>query len=264
MTQRSPYLLRLSRFLAPKSSVDGFIKFAAYMATIHLISLGMEFGLAGQLHMAHWARLVVTLASGGPFVAASLFVFSKMEQLRTALREQARTDALTGLPNRRFFLETLRDRLGSGEGGYLLIIDADHFKTINDTYGHAAGDAALKTIAEQLNSRCRGKDNLGRIGGEEFAMFLGRSTEREVDIIAGRLLEPIVLGVDECPENLTITLSIGAAQSRSGERVSAFMHRADEALYLAKSAGRARMMHWEHRFETLVPTDSVPPRRRAG
>ncbi len=264
MTQFTPYLLRLSRFMAPKSSVDGFIKFTTYMAVIHLISLGTEFGLTGQLHMAHWSRLVVTVSAGGPFVAVSLFVFSKMEQLRTALREQARIDALTGLPNRRFFLETLRDRLGAGERGYLLIIDADHFKTINDTYGHAAGDAALKTIAERLNSTCRGKDNVGRIGGEEFAMFLGRSTEREVDIIAGRLVEPIALCVDDGPENLTITLSIGVAKTRSGERVSAFMHRADEALYLAKSTGRARMMHWEHHFMTVVPTDPVPPRRRAG
>jgi diguanylate cyclase (GGDEF)-like protein len=207
--------------------------------------------------------MVVTAASGGPFVAASIFVFSVMEQLRTALKEQARIDALTCLPNRRSFLKTLHERLGAGELGYLLIIDADHFKVINDTYGHAVGDAALKAIAERLKSTCRGKDNAGRIGGEEFGIFLGRSTEREADIFASKLLKPIELHVDECPEALSITLSIGVAKTRSKERVSAFMHRADQALYLAKNMGRARMMHWEHQIKTLIPNDTVPPRRRS-
>lgn len=170
------------------------------------------------------------------------------------LKQQSVRDPLTGLYNRRHFLETMQapmpqQRAGDADGaGALFLLDIDHFKHINDTYGHAAGDAVLKTIAARLGEILRETDMIVRWGGEEFLAYLPaapRGPER-LDEVAERLLAGIgTTVVEHGGAQLAVTVSIGfapfplvaARQELAWERV---VNLVDMALYLAKSHGRNR------------------------
>lgn len=163
----------------------------------------------------------------------------KLEQQRN----KALLDPLTGLPNRaawseRLVIEHARSQQVS-TGLLLAILDLDHFKSINDTYGHQAGDKVLKIIANVLRKGLRGDDFIARFGGEEFALLMPGS-----DLAGGtRLLERLRAAVEQCPfhfkgERVTITMSAGVALFKPGENASQVLKRADQALYRAKEAGR--------------------------
>ena len=163
----------------------------------------------------------------------------KLEQQRN----KALLDPLTGLPNRAAWNERLALEHGrlqqTGTGLLLAILDLDHFKSINDTYGHQAGDKVLKIIANVLRKGLRGDDFIARFGGEEFALLMPGS-----DLSGGsRLLERLRAAVEQCPfhfkgERVTVTMSAGVAVFKSGENASQVLKRADQALYRAKEAGR--------------------------
>ena len=163
----------------------------------------------------------------------------KLEQQR----HKALLDPLTGLPNRAAWNERLALEHGrlqqTGTGLLLAILDLDHFKSINDTYGHQAGDKVLKIIANVLRKGLRGDDFIARFGGEEFALLMPGS-----DLSGGsRLLERLRAAVEQCPfhfkgERVTVTMSAGVAVFKSGENASQVLKRADQALYRAKEAGR--------------------------
>jgi diguanylate cyclase len=163
----------------------------------------------------------------------------KLEQQRN----KALLDPLTGLPNRaawseRLVIEHVRSQQVN-TGLLLAILDLDHFKSINDTYGHQAGDKVLKIIANVLRKGLRGDDFIARFGGEEFALLMPGS-----DLAGGtRLLERLRAAVEQCPfhfkgERVTITMSAGVAVFKPGENASQVLKRADQALYRAKEAGR--------------------------
>lgn len=163
----------------------------------------------------------------------------KLEQQR----HKALLDPLTGLPNRAAWNERLALEHGrlqqTGTGLLLAILDLDHFKSINDTYGHQAGDKVLKIIANVLRKGLRGDDFIARFGGEEFALLMPGS-----DLSGGsRLLERLRAAVEQCPfhfkgERVTVTMSAGVAVFKSGENASQVLKRADQALYRAKETGR--------------------------
>ncbi|MFG0720122.1 GGDEF domain-containing protein [Pseudomonas sp. GLN_6] len=161
-------------------------------------------------------------------------------------RQKALIDPLTGLPNRagwgeRLELEMARWKRYGGELA-LAVLDIDHFKRINDGYGHLAGDKVLKIIAGELAKRLRKTDFIARFGGEEFVLLIP-STPLE----GGRqLLQTLLDGVEQCPfhfrgERVTITLSAGLTSFVSGESSEKVFERADQALYRAKSGGRNRV-----------------------
>lgn len=161
-------------------------------------------------------------------------------------RQKALIDPLTGLPNRagwgeRLELEVARWKRYGGELA-LAVLDIDHFKRINDGYGHLAGDKVLKIIAGELAKRLRKTDFIARFGGEEFVLLIP-STPLE----GGRqLLQTLLDGVEQCPfhfrgERVTITLSAGLTSFVSGESSEKVFERADQALYRAKSGGRNRV-----------------------
>lgn len=163
----------------------------------------------------------------------------KLEQQRN----KALLDPLTGLPNRaawseRLVLEHVRSQQ-TGNGLLLAILDLDHFKSINDTFGHQAGDKVLKIIANVLRKGLRGDDFIARFGGEEFALLMPGS-----DLGGGsRLLERLRAAVEQCPfhfkgERVSVTMSAGVAVFKPGENASQVLKRADQALYRAKEAGR--------------------------
>ena len=126
----------------------------------------------------------------------------------------------------------------------VLMLDVDHFKRINDTYGHAGGDSALKFCAQQISARLRAIDTCSRLGGEEFAVLLPGTDLGGARVIAERLrasLEAATMELDGQP--LRMTVSIGAAQLRPTDAdADAALRRADAALYRAKSEGRNRVV----------------------
>lgn len=175
----------------------------------------------------------------------------KLEFTRQRLsqeEETARTDALTGLFNRRCFdaeLPVFMERAAAISSGLALIaMDLDHFKPVNDTLGHAAGDFVLKEVGKILRGQVRKTDLSCRVGGDEFIILLADLTEAAAQNRAEALRAAI--GVFPHPGNdqgIRITTTMGGTLFRPGETAATFMHRADEALYAAKRAGRNRV-HW--------------------
>jgi diguanylate cyclase len=161
-------------------------------------------------------------------------------------RQKALIDPLTGLPNRAAWTERLEQEVEQWQrhGNSLLIamLDLDHFKRINDNYGHLAGDRVLKLIASVLRKRIRGSDFIARFGGEEFVLLVP-----DTPLAAGaKLAEALRAAIEACPfhfkgEPLTVTVSMGMTAFKPGERSELVLKRADEALYRAKNAGRNRV-----------------------
>ena len=161
-------------------------------------------------------------------------------------RQKALIDPLTGLPNRAAWSERLDQEVNTwhqrGNNLSLAMLDLDHFKRINDGYGHLAGDKVLKIIANVLRKRLRPSDFIARFGGEEFVLLMPNSSLSDA-LAAGEVLRA---AIEACPfhfkgEPVTITVSMGVAQFQPGERSDLALKRADEALYRAKAAGRNRV-----------------------
>jgi len=158
-------------------------------------------------------------------------------------RQKALVDPLTGLPNRAAWSERLDHEVNAwhqrGNSLSLAMLDLDHFKRINDGYGHLAGDKVLKIIANVLRKRLRPNDFIARFGGEEFVLLMPDSSLSDA-LAVGEVLRAAIAA---CPfhfkgEPVTITVSMGVAQLQPGERSELALKRADEALYRAKAAGR--------------------------
>ena len=155
-----------------------------------------------------------------------------LERLRRvgALRQEARTDPLTGLSNRRVFLEAL-DRLRPG--GAVVFLDLDHFKALNDSRGHQAGDEVLIDFARALRASVRDGDCAARYGGEEFALVLPSAASVDMGPAAAVVIERL-----RAAWNGPVTFSVGIAVHRPGDAASLTLARADAAVYQAKAAGR--------------------------
>ncbi|MES2534310.1 MAG: GGDEF domain-containing protein [Pseudomonadota bacterium] len=161
------------------------------------------------------------------------------------IEQIANYDMLTGVFNRRYLLETLeREQSRSKRMNTplsLCMIDIDHFKSVNDNYGHATGDLILKHFAMQASKGMRGSDVFGRYGGEEFLLVLPDTDLKGALVVAERVRARIEASVcPDVPEELRITVTIGVASLDPGESVSALIERADVALYEGKRAGRNR------------------------
>ena len=156
------------------------------------------------------------------------------------MTEKAARDDMTGMLNRESFFTQLDGSRGEHDRGALLIVDADHFKSINDTYGHLVGDEALLMIADAIRRGVRNGDVLGRIGGEEFAVLLGGAGEQEARRVAERIrLEVELLRFKPADERtLPLTVSVGGVVCASAMTVSELMREADRKLYEAKNGGR--------------------------
>ncbi|AAZ27179.1 diguanylate cyclase [Colwellia psychrerythraea] len=163
---------------------------------------------------------------------------------RTAeLEKLAYTDSLTGVANRCAFLQVSNEELSrSRRLSYdvcVMMLDLDHFKVINDTYGHDAGDKVLKQVSEAMNNCLRKEDTLGRIGGEEFAIIAPGVDKGGMHKLASRLQQSIaLLDFSFLPENKNITVSIGYTKVSNDEDFKEALKRADKYLYSAKNSGR--------------------------
>jgi two-component system cell cycle response regulator len=176
-----------------------------------------------------------------------------MKQLQDQLRERSdqldqlsRTDALTGLFNRRHLDEELAlrhaDARRYGQDLCLLLLDIDHFKAVNDTFGHPAGDAVLRSFAARLQGELRGGDIAGRWGGEEFLVILPHTDLDGARMMADRIrLAVAATPITADRESVAVTVSGGCA-SGSGDSVQALLAKADARLYEAKLTGRNRIV----------------------
>ncbi|WP_142810676.1 PAS domain S-box protein [Tepidiphilus olei] len=196
----------------------------------------------------HWIPVLLTAT---PVDAeGSVAVFSDVttiKQMQETLRRQAETDPLTGLANRRAFFEALRRyeiAVRQGDCASILMLDLDHFKRINDHYGHAVGDEVLRRFADVLRDTVRGGDMPARIGGEEFAVLLPHTGFEGALTLAERIRSAVAqrCSLPEHPE-LQVTVSVGvselSAQDAAADRA---LVRADAALYEAKARGRDRVV----------------------
>jgi diguanylate cyclase (GGDEF)-like protein/PAS domain S-box-containing protein len=176
---------------------------------------------------------------------------SERLKMNLELERRANHDALTGLPNRRLLMDRMQQSLARCERderlAVLFMIDVDHFKQVNDTYGHMVGDECLRQVGSRLAAKIRQIDTIARMGGEEFAAVIGGlSSQRDAEKIGAMLLaqftQPLRVGTLE----LWLTVSVGAAMYPADGLVSAeLLNQADKALYQAKRMGRNRVVFWD-------------------
>jgi diguanylate cyclase (GGDEF)-like protein len=166
--------------------------------------------------------------------------------LLAEFRDAARLDAKTGLANSGYWREVAERELtrarSGGEQVAILLVDIDHFKSVNDRYGHLTGDEVLRAVANGLTEGLRPRDLVGRFGGEEFVVLLAGSDLEQAQHTAERLradVAAVAVATSNRPDRVQVTVSVGVAAFRdSGHSVLELLDAADTALYAAKHAGR--------------------------
>lgn len=197
------------------------------------------------------------LGAVGPYVVGlpvSMFCFWQADRLKDAhrkllqahseLSEKSRRDQMTGMLNRETFLAHLEGLRRQSDHGALLIADADHFKRVNDSYGHLTGDRALLLIADAIKSSVRECDVAARIGGEEFAVFVSGADLEQARVVSERMRSSVeaIEFWTSCGARVPLTISTGGAPTRDAANLSELMRAADRCLYEAKRNGRNRVI----------------------
>lgn len=203
---------------------------------------------------AYWGILtlsgIIPLLIAPPIAIGALSILRLLTVAMDHLDACVRYDPLTGVLSRVYLLSQARQQIPTG--GSFLMIDADHFKSVNDTYGHDIGDEALKRLASVLKAALPREALVGRLGGEEFGVFLPKLTGSDAEAVADSLCAAmrrsgkIIAGF-----NINLTISVGVGQHRSENTLEQTMKLADEALYHAKRNGRDR--HY-----IAVPNNGMP------
>lgn len=205
------------------------------------------YGAGAREFLAEIAAISIDY-TGQPAVLLALNDISARKQLEAELFHQASTDALTGISNRRYFLargeQELRRARRFARPLCAMMLDIDHFKQVNDTHGHAAGDIVLQSVVQTAQGRLRGTDTIGRLGGEEFAVLMPETELGAAVEVANRLRQSLAAQeISLGKTSLTVTVSIGVAALHPEDTdVDALLHRADTALYQAKQSGRNRVV----------------------
>ncbi|KJC45406.1 GGDEF domain-containing protein [Bradyrhizobium sp. LTSP857] len=250
--QAVPLLLALRLLLSPQ---EGRVSPGAWLSSIVIITIIAIFAartvgnlLGGDFSAVAGSQGHAVMVLGLLFLSMTLnfgFLLMAMDRLRNEVADLALLDDLTGVANRRHLLQRLSEECArserSGEPFSLLVIDLDGFKTINDTHGHAAGDACLQHFTLMAQTRLRPGDMLARTGGDEFCVVLPSSSLREGALIARRVLEVCRQDAAACAGNdIPIAISIGVAEwdRDIGQFPDRLIAHADHALYAAKKNGK--------------------------
>lgn len=193
-----------------------------------------------------WLRIMFN-ASVLPFAAALFYLFSSLARHRAELETLARTDVLTGLANRREFMARLAEEAQRQQRGErpltVVMLDVDHFKQVNDTHGHAAGDQVLSSLGRLLQGSVRQEVDLAaRLGGEEFALLLPETDTEGAQCVARKIVEALRgMPIHHGGQLLPVTISAGVAPVQGGDGERA-LRLADDSLYEAKRQGRDRVV----------------------
>ncbi|WP_432541993.1 diguanylate cyclase domain-containing protein [Kineococcus sp. SYSU DK002] len=196
---------------------------------------------------AAWAQVTLSLTSsstGEPAFLAFVEDITARKREAEQLEHAALHDPLTGLPNRAKVEDRLRTALARtqrlGGGCAVLFVDLDHFKDVNDSLGHAAGDDLLRDVADRLRGLLRAGDTAARLGGDEFVLVCEDVADAQaLAAIADRVCERITIPVDLGQRTVTVTASVGAARTTGTVSAAELMRDADHAMYRAKAAGRS-------------------------
>jgi len=195
-------------------------------------------------NFAHkYQKLLIRL---NKILTISDFYYAELRELNLALEKTARTDLLTGASNRKDLYEKMEaERKRAERNGMpfcLILVDIDHFKRINDTYGHDAGDRVLVEVADFLRANIRREDTCARWGGDEFLIIMTSMNLSNVEVVGRKLLNireaPIVYG----EQRIRLTFSMGAAAFRNGQTLDECIKNADIAMYLAKKRGKNQLV----------------------
>src|SRR3984893_15890558 len=231
-----PVVVRLGEDTAPGLEAGG------HPQHVLVVPVQRQSQLMGalELYLNAWRELTEDQSDLLIGVASQAAIAIRHAQLFQAQEANALTDELTKLPNRRalaqeFLKETTRARRHHKPIAFLMV-DLDHFKQVNDTYGHLQGDAVLAELATLLNTGARESDVCARYGGEEFALILHETNDAGARILAERLRAEGAAAT--FPGGLKLTISIGVAATSEAALFTALIERADQALYSAKMSGR--------------------------
>jgi diguanylate cyclase (GGDEF)-like protein len=244
---------------------------AVLILTAHAVRcICMLFQIGGPVSMVHFDGVQVVLILALVFLSMAwnfAFLLMAIDRLRNEVADLALIDDLTGVANRRQLVTRLDEECArserSGEPFALLVIDLDGFKGINDTFGHAAGDACLQHFTLMAQTRLRPGDLLARTGGDEFCIVLPSSTLREGAMIARRVLEVCRQDAEGCAGvDIPIAVSIGVAQwtRDMGAYPDRLIAAADHALYAAKREGKNRYAAYEPLPPLAPQADTMPAR----
>jgi len=236
------------RALRRGSKVDRFLFWLVVVFGLHffprtVLSIGLSApqGVAAFGASPFWQILQFTLSLFGAMFGLTLLAATGVD-LMASLRRDGITDQLTNLLNRRGFDELGRQRLAGGRRRLgIIVLDIDHFKAINDSFGHAVGDAVIRGVASILQVSLRKGDLAARIGGEEFAILLQGGGVEAAHALAEQLRRAIEASrFAALPPSRTVSASFGVAGAAQGEGLWELVARADTALYEAKRSGRNR------------------------
>jgi diguanylate cyclase (GGDEF)-like protein len=203
----------------------------------------LEFETAGDFH--YYARVSPVLSEKDKVLGYIILIRDITESVLIAkrLEEISYTDALTGVMNRRHFMDLADAQIDrvkrQKSGGFIVIFDIDHFKEVNDEHGHLVGDKVLKEIADRINRTIRQYDVFGRYGGEEFVLFVTDISESDMREHAERMRLAICsepMDFDEA--EVTVSVSLGVASVNSAGSIYGILRKADDALFKAKEGGR--------------------------
>jgi diguanylate cyclase (GGDEF)-like protein len=212
---------------------------------------GRSFDYTKKLAEQRTRHLTIFLVIISCVLSVTIFVLIKNIKLTKVLNKIASHDALTGIFNRRYFLEQAKIQISRSlrlsKECFIILYDLDHFKRVNDTYGHSAGDTVLREIAQRIKKTIRPYDLFGRYGGEEFIMLMC-DTDRENVINATERVRQVVCNkpVDHDGISIPTTASFGVACVHTEEELNEMIEFADEALYRAKNEGRNKVVYHFH------------------
>lgn len=243
------------------------------LAVLVTRSVACLLGVGGELTLLHFNQFQAALVVALVFLSMMWcfgFLLMAIDRLRTEVAKLALLDDLTGVANRRLLLQRLTEECAlsrrTGEPFVALAIDLDGFKTINDSFGHGAGDDCLRAFTRATQDRLRPGDLLARVGGDEFCVMMPATTLREGAMIARRILDACRLQSETA--TMAISASIGVAQwTRAiGNDPERLIANADQALYTAKKDGKNRYAVFDPDPPELAPRapepDAAPPLRK--
>ena len=225
-------------YLAAAYSPYGVVAMGTVMSVSYLVFVELPNpSTSGMFFLAVMLSFTMICAMNS---ANSWAAYDQQRALIRAQEALAATDSLTGIPNRRAFLDRVSAAVHDAAWGHptvVCLVDLDGFKAVNDAGGHAAGDAALQAIAAALGGAVRETDTVARLGGDEFAVLADVSISFSGEMLAERLREAVA----RVGGSTGVTASVGVAEVQPGDDVQDLMHRADAAMYRSKSAGGNRV-----------------------
>lgn len=243
-------MVRVGALFARAEEREGFAQRLAESGTVR----GFPAEMLRPDGTRFWAELSASLLperggdAGGPGMVGVVADVTERRRMMEEIYRLARTDSLTGLWNRGYFMDMAQRELARArrerQPASIIMVDADHFKRVNDTHGHQAGDEALRCLARVLSTSVREADLPARLGGEEFVVLLPGAERSAATAVAERIRSTIRDTHLRCPSGdcFCLTVSLGVAISpRAQDSLEHLIRRADAALYAAKNAGRNRV-----------------------